>query len=362
MSEDNPIVIVGAGQAGLQVADSLRRAGYEGDIQLLGDEPTLPYQRPPLSKQFMNGELSEDRLLFRPATYYEKQRIDVRLDARVEALDPDRHVVVCGGREIKYSKLALTTGATVRKLPVPGADLDGVYYLRSLADARTIRQRLEKTDQRVVAIGGGFIGLELAASARELGHRVTVIEAMDRLMGRAVSPLISNYYLDLHTAHGVDIRLNCAVQAISTDESGALSVETNEGRLPADLIVVGIGSIPHTALAEDAGLKCDNGIVVDEFAQTSDIDIVAAGDCTNHRNLRNVGWQRLESVQNAVDQAKIAALSLTDTPQPYDQVAWFWSDQFDAKLQMTGTALGHDRHTMRGDPGERHIFCILFSR
>lgn len=348
---EQPIIVVGAGQAGLQVADSLRRGGYAGPLTLIGDEASLPYQRPPLSKQFIGDDMAAERLLFRPADYYTKQSIEVITHATVEAIDVDAKSLRVNGEARGFSKLALTTGASVRQLPIPGAELPGVHYLRSLDDANTIRDHLRAGPGRVVAIGGGFIGLEIAASARQLGHDVTVVEALDRLMARAVSPFVSAYYADLHRSHGVDVLLKTAVTAIEAGSDRGLSIVLGDGQvLAADLVVVGIGSVPNTALAEAAGLSCSNGIIVDEFAKTSAPDIVAAGDCTFHRNIRYPSSYRLESVQNAVDQAKIAAATLLGEPKAYDQVPWFWSDQYDAKLQMAGTSVEHDRYVLRGDP------------
>lgn len=345
-----PIIVCGAGQAGLQIIDSLRRGGYDADLVLIGDETALPYQRPPLSKQYMSGEMADERLLFRPAEYYAKQNVEVMLNASVSAIDASAKTITVNGQVKPYSKLALTTGASVRKIPIPGAELPGVYYLRSLDDARAIAAKLATGPQRLIAIGGGFIGLEIAASARELGHEVTVVEGQSRLMARAVAPLVSQYYCDLHRARGVEILLDHGVSEISASSNESLSVRLDDGtELSGDLIVVGIGSVPHSAIAESAGIDCNDGILVDEFAQTSAADIVAAGDCTRHKNTRVTGLLRLESVQNAVDQAKVAAASLLGTEKAYDQVPWFWSDQFDAKLQMVGVSNDHDRHVLRGD-------------
>ncbi len=358
---DEAIVIIGAGQAGLQIADSLRRGGHSGALTLIGEETSLPYQRPPLSKQYIGEDMVAERLLFRPADYYTKQAIEVITGVTVDAIDVEAKTVTFGDNSRRYSKLALATGTSVRKLPVPGADSPGVYYLRSLDDAIEIRRRLQAGPARMVAIGGGFIGLEIAASARKLGHAVTVVEALDRLMARAVSPFVSAYYAQLHRSHGVEVLLDTAVTAIEAGLDGELTVALGDGaKLPADMVVVGIGSVPNTALAEAAGLRCSNGIVVDEYARTSDPDIVAAGDCTFHRNVRYATSQRLESVQNAVDQAKIAAATLLGEPKAYDQIPWFWSDQYDAKLQMVGTSIAHDRFVLRGNPDNGAFSAFYF--
>ena len=333
---DEPIVVIGAGQAGLQIADSLRRGGYAGPLTLIGDESSLPYQRPPLSKQYIGDDMAPERLLFRPPDYYTKQSIEVMTGVAVEAIDSGQKSLSVGGEMRRYAKLALATGASVRKLPVPGADLPGVRYLRSLDDAAGIRHQLRAAPCRVV-------------------------EALDRLMARAVSPFVSAYYADLHRRHGVDVLLETAVTAIEAGTDASLGVILGDGRtLAADMVVVGIGSVPNTELAEAAGLQCANGIVVDEFARTSAPDIVAAGDCTFHRNVRYAASHRLESVQNAVDQAKIAAATLLGEAKAYDQVPWFWSDQYDAKLQMVGTSVAHERYVLRGDPADGSFSAFYF--
>ena len=348
MSE-NPIIVVGSGQAGLQVVDSVRRGGYEGSLVLIGNEDSLPYQRPPLSKKYMSEDMADERLLFRPEDYYQKKNVELTLGAEVSELNTRTRTLQVDGKTLEFAKLALATGASVRRLPVSGAEQTGVCYLRSLEDARYIRAELSGGPRRVVAIGGGFIGLEIAASACELGHSVTVIEAQDRLMARVVAPIVSDYCLKVHRAHGIEVLLNAAVSRIErTDDVSLEVVLADERTVAADIIVVGIGSIPHVELAEAAGLSCNNGIVVDEFAQTSDTNVVAAGDCTMHKNARLDICHRLESVQNAVDQAKIAAATLLGESKPYEQIPWFWSDQFAAKLQMVGTSVGFDRTVLRG--------------
>ncbi len=357
------IVIVGGGQAGMQVAESLRRARFEGEIVLLAEEPWLPYQRPPLSKKFLQGEITAERLLFRPAEQYHKLNIDVRLRVAATALDRTaKQLTLNNGEQLSYSRLALTTGARVRALPVPGVDDPRVCYLRGLGDATLIHTRLADA-ARIVVIGGGFIGLEVAAVARTLGKAVTVIEAQDRLMPRVVAPIVSSYYLTLHETRGVKVRLNQQVQRIESS-AAALEVITTDETHAADLVIVGIGVVPNMELAARAGLQCAGGIVVDEFARTSDADIVAAGDCTFHRNILLNTSQRLESVQNAVDQAKIAAGTLLDAPVAYAQLPWFWSDQYDVSLQMAGLSTGYDDVVVRGalDSGKFSVFYFAGER
>jgi 3-phenylpropionate/trans-cinnamate dioxygenase ferredoxin reductase subunit len=355
------IVVVGGGQAACQLVDSLRREGFERDIVLVSEEPHLPYQRPPLSKQFLAGELDESRLFMRKADYYEKQRIETRLGLRAVRLDRDRQSVeLADGSQISFTGLALTTGARARPLAVPGAGLDGVFYLRNIADVRAIRERMG-TARRVVIIGGGFIGLEVAAVARKLGKEVCVLEFQNRLMPRATAPFLSDYYYSLHTRHGVDIRTGTAVDAIEKLDAG-LCVRCADGANHlADLIVVGVGVIPNIELARDAGLACDDGIRVDEFARTDDPRIVAAGDCTSHPNVLLARRLRLESVHNAMEQAKSAAATLCGKRLAYAQIPWFWSDQFDAKLQMVGLSQEHDQYVLRGS-AESGKFSIFYYR
>ena len=355
------IVVVGGGQAACQLVDSLRREGFERDIVLVSEEPHLPYQRPPLSKQFLAGELDESRLFMRKADYYEKQRIETRLGLRAVRLDRDwQSVELADGSQISFTGLALTTGARARPLAVPGAGLDGVFYLRNIADVRAIRERMGRA-RRVVIIGGGFIGLEVAAVARKLGKEVCVLEFQNRLMPRATAPFLSDYYYSLHTRHGVDIRTGTAVDAIEKLDAG-LCVRCADGANHlADLIVVGVGVIPNIELARDAGLACDDGIRVDEFARTDDPRIVAAGDCTSHPNVLLARRLRLESVHNAMEQAKSAAATLCGKRLAYAQIPWFWSDQFDAKLQMVGLSQEHDQYVLRGS-AESGKFSIFYYR
>lgn len=355
-----PIVVIGAGQAGLQVCDSLRKGGYDGRLILLGDEQVAPYQRPPLSKKFLTGAVQPERLAFRPSSYYEKIAAELRLGARVTRIDRAAHaVILADGEIIHYSRLALTTGSRVRALACPGGDLDEVHYVRTLADGERLAARLARAT-RVVVVGGGFIGLEVAAIARELGLEVTVIEALQRLMARAVSPLVADFYADLHRRHGVAVELGRSVRAIRP-AAGGVEVELDDAsRHAADCVVVGIGVIPNSELAEASGLACNNGIVVDGGARTSDPEIVAAGDCTFHYNGFLAREIRLESVQNAVDQAKVAAASLCGESATYYQVPWFWSDQYDVKLQMAGVGMPYDACALRGEVGPDGFSVFYF--
>jgi 3-phenylpropionate/trans-cinnamate dioxygenase ferredoxin reductase subunit len=356
------VVIVGAGQAGFQVAASLRGKKFQGSITALGEEPALPYQRPPLSKGYIKGEVSEASLLLRPADFYAQNDIAVRISTPVRAIDRvAKTVALADGESLPYDSLVLATGARVRPLPVPGAELSGVVYVRTLADAITLKPAMEAA-QHVVVIGGGFIGLECAAVAKTLGREVVVLEAMDRLMARVVSPMLSAYYLDLHRGRGVDVRLGTAVTAVEGTAGKATGVRCADGTvLPADLVVVGIGILPNDALAKAAGLACDRGIVVDELLRTQDPDIYAIGDCAAFPHPMAQGLVRLESVQNAIDQGKTVADAIMGEAKPYVAVPWFWSDQYEVKLQIVGLTQGYDDTVMAGDPAENK-FAVLYFR
>lgn len=335
------VVIVGGGQAGLEAAAALRAQGYEGSLTLVCEEPHAPYQRPPLSKQFLLGKQQADSLPLRALMFYEKHRIDLILgDRAIEINRGAKKVHLAGGGSVAYDHLILAVGARNRLLPARGAEK--ALYLRTLDEAEALKQRLTEASS-VAVIGGGFIGLEVAATARKLEKTVTVIEAGPRLMARAVSPLLSEFFLNLHRAHGVDVRLNASVDTAPR----------------ADLVVAGIGLIPNVELAREAGLEVANGIMVDEHLRTSDPSVFAIGDCADHPNRFAGGRARLESVQNAVDQAKCVARTIAGEPTPYRDVPWFWTDQYDVRLQMAGLGAGHDRHVVRGKIDE-HKFSVLY--
>jgi 3-phenylpropionate/trans-cinnamate dioxygenase ferredoxin reductase component len=354
------ILIIGGGQAGAQAVDTLRREGFGGRLVLIGDEPQLPYQRPPLSKKYLAGELAEDRLLFRHRSFYDEHRIELKLGLRVIRVDPAaRRVALEGGEEIAYDRLLLCIGARSRQLTCPGADLSGVHTLRDIADVARIREGL-KPGARAVIIGGGYIGLETAATARKLGCTVTVLEMADRVMNRVVAPCVSEFFAQEHRAHGVKIL--CDARVVRLEGAGRVErvVCADGSTYGADLLVVGVGAVANTRLASDAGLECDNGIVVDQYCRTSDAAIYAAGDCTNHPSPRYGMRVRLESVDNAFEQAKAAALNILDRAVVHDRVPWFWSDQFDHKLLIVGLSQGFDRQVLRGDPATRSFsVCYL---
>lgn len=352
------IVIAGAGQAAGQAVVSLRQNGYEGRIVLIGEEALLPYQRPPLSKKYLAGELPAERLLVRPKEFYEEQRVECMLGLRVTAIDRDaRQLLLDDERRIAYDRLILSLGSRVRRLPVEGTELQGVHYLRTVADVDAIRQDFGKA-AKLVVVGAGYIGLEVAAVARRAGLDVTVLEMADRVMSRVVSPEISDFYQIEHTNQGVRFRLGSAVSAV-IGKKRVKSVETTDGeRIPADLVVIGVGILPNTELATAAGLDVDDGIVVDDRCQTSDPDIFAVGDCTLHPNPIFGRALRLESVHNALEQAKTAAANLCGKTVRYAQVPWFWSDQYDLKLQIAGLSAGYDDVVIRGNPADRAFSCL----
>ena len=355
------LVIVGGGQAAAQAVQSLRQQSFAGAITLLSDEPYPPYQRPPLSKKYFAGELARERLMLRPAAFYAEKGVALELGARVEELEPAaRRVRLRDGRTLAYDRLLLATGSRARALPVPGVDLAGVHYFRTITDVDSILASLTP-GARVLLVGAGYIGLEVAASARQRGFDVMVLEAAERVMSRTVSAEVSAFYDACHRAAGVTIHCGAGVKAFLGGDR-VTAVETSDGRkFACDVAIVGIGIEPNVELAARAGLECSNGIVVDEFARTADPNIVAAGDCTNHPLPLLERRVRLESVPNAIHQAKVAAATLLGSPSPYSEVPWFWSDQYDLKLQIAGLSTGYDEVVLRGDPATRS-FAAFYLR
>jgi len=352
------IVIAGGGHAAGQVVASLRQNKFAGEIVLVGDEPHLPYQRPPLSKKFLAGELPAERLYVKPASFYDDAGVELHLETSIVALDRKaKCLTLDNGGTIGYNRLVLALGSRARKLHIDGSELAGVHYLRNIADVDGIRKKME-SGRRMVIVGAGYIGLEVAAVAQQAGLDVTVIELADRVMSRVVSAEISDFYQIEHTNHGVKFRLSTGVTALN-GKKRVKSVTTSEGEeVPADIVVIGIGILPNTELATDAGLEVDNGIVVDDHCQTSDPDIYAVGDCTVHPNAIYGRQLRLESVHNALEQAKTAAANLCGKDTVYAQVPWFWSDQYDLKLQIAGLSEGYDDVVIRGEPVERSFSCL----
>jgi 3-phenylpropionate/trans-cinnamate dioxygenase ferredoxin reductase component len=343
------IVIVGAGQAAAQLVLSLRQGGYGEPIHMIGDEPYAPYQRPPLSKKFLSERPPADTLYFRPEKFWREPGVTLDVGTPVEAIDrAAKSVTLKDGRAIGYSTLVLATGTRARPLPVPGADLPGVLSLRKIDDVRALRAPLDAA-QHIVIVGGGYIGLEVAAVARGEGRAVTVLEAEDRVMKRVTSPVISNFMQDFHTKRGVAIRLGARLAAIE-GEGKVAQVRLADGAvLSTDLVLLAVGAKPNDDLAAAAGLPCEDGVVVDEHGRTSDAAIHAAGDCTRFPSRRYGRKLRLECVQNAIDQAKAVAAAILGKPQAYDPVPWFWSDQYELKLQMAGLSDGYDDAKTVGD-------------
>jgi 3-phenylpropionate/trans-cinnamate dioxygenase ferredoxin reductase subunit len=353
------LVVIGASYAGIQSALSARESGFADAITVVCDETWLPYQRPPLSKDFLLGVTGEDKLVLRNEAFFQKERIDLILGRRATEIDPGaKRIRLDDDAALDFDKLVIATGSRARRIAVPGADLDGVCYLRSVTDALDLKARLAQASE-VVIVGGGFIGLEVASSAAKSGKKVTVVESVTRLLERAVCPLVSGFLHATHLKAGVDVRMGESVVAMEGDNGRVAAVTLASGtRLAADLVLVGIGGIANDDLARAAGLRCTNGIVVDEHGRTEHPDIYAAGDCANHYSRFADGWIRLESVQNAQDQARTAGLAIAGRPTPYDAVPWFWSDQYDAKLQIVGLSARHDRMAVRGteDDGRFSVF------
>lgn len=361
----NGVVIIGGGQAASQLAASLRENGYAEAIRIAAAEASLPYQRPPLSKAFLKGDAAKVNLLLRAEDFYTKNAIDLSLGDKATAIDRRGGMVeFASGRSLPYDHLVLATGSRNRKLEIPGADLDGIFSLRSLTDAEMIKARLNGVKQ-VVVIGGGFVGLELACVMRDLGADVVVLEAADRLLGRAVSPQISRHLLEAHAASGIEFRLRTAVTRFHGANGQVTGVETADGcRIDASLVLVGIGATAAMELARDCGLAASNGIHVDAHLATADAAVHAIGDCALFESSAAGRKLRLESVQNAVDQARCLAAGLSGHPKPYRSIPWFWSDQGDCRLQIAGLTEGYDGAVVRGDVGRGRfsIFCYTGDR
>ncbi|MBL6653725.1 MAG: FAD-dependent oxidoreductase [Reyranella sp.] len=348
----DPLVIIGAGQAASQLMASLAQDGFQGEICLVGDEPHLPYQRPPLSKKFLAGELALDRLYVKPAAFYEKAGSRLLLGQRAQRIDRAGRAVILGdGSRLPYSTLVLATGSRPRELPLPGA-----LYLRNIADVEALRARVALAKSLVV-IGGGYIGLELAAVAVKLGVGVTVLEQAPRLMARGVGPVVSNFYARLHGEEGVTIRTGAMVRGLD-----GRRVVCEDAQYDADIVVVGAGAVPNVELAREAGLAVEDGIVVDAECRTDDASIFAIGDCTSQHHELAGRRLRLESVHNALEQARIAAAAICGKKPPAVQVPWFWSDQYDVKMQMAGLSAGHDQAVVRGNPDIGRSFAVFYLR
>ena len=352
--QNETVVILGAGQAGGTAASQLRQFGFEGEIVLIGDEKQPPYQRPPLSKAYLKGDMEEDRLYIRPKSFYENNDIILKLGDRVAKIDREgKGVVLASGYSGRYDKLIIATGSRARSLPVEGADLGGVQVLRTMDDVDELKPRVSAGSGMVI-VGAGYIGLEAAAVGRQLGLNVTVLEAADRVLARVTSPVISEFYTKEHRAQGADVRLNASMSHFVGKDGVLTAVQMNDGELiPADIALVGIGILPNQELAADCGIICDNGIVTDEDARTSDPSVYAIGDCASRPIVHFNRQGRLESVHNALEQAKLAAAAICGKPRPKIEAPWFWSDQFDLKLQTCGLLAGSDTQIIRGNPEDR---------
>lgn len=364
MSERYDVLIVGAGYGGAQAALALRQHKYAGSVALLGDEPDPPYERPPLSKEYFSGEKSFERILIRPQAFWAERDIELQLLRRVVAVDPaEQNVVLSDGSRIGYGKLIWATGGAPRRLSCSGSDLMGVHNVRTRADADRMLAETPKV-QNVVVIGGGYIGLEAAAVLAKLGKQVTVLEAMDRVLARVAGEPLSRFYEAEHRAHGVEIHLNAKMDCLIGHDGWVTGVRMSDGSvLPADMVVVGIGIVPAVEPLIAAGAASGNGVEVDEFCQTSLPNIYAIGDCAIHANPFAGGQRiRLESVQNANDQAITAARHIAGDAAPYHAVPWFWSNQYDLKLQTIGLSLGYDEVVVRGQSAARSFTLVYLSK
>lgn len=352
------IVIIGAGHAAGQAAASLRQAKFEGPITIIGDETHVPYQRPPLSKQYLAGTQLADKVYLRAEKFYADKDIQLMLDTRATQIDPSTKTInLDNGETIAYEKLLISTGSRPRKLSIEGSDLSGIHYLRTMDDVDGIRADV-KPGANLVIVGGGYIGLEVAAVGIELGMNVHVLEMEERILQRVTTTEMSAYYHKLHTDRGVHIHTRTGVTGFAGNGS-VKKVLCGDESFDADIVIVGIGIIPNTEIAEEAGIHCDNGIVVDDHCRTSDPDIYAAGDCTNHPNPLMNKRLRLESVPNAMDQARVSTANMLGDDKVYAAIPWFWSDQYELKLQMVGFSADGDSQVLRGDM-DTHQFAIFY--
>jgi len=354
------MVIVGGGHAAGQTCASLRQEGYKGEIVVIGDEPHIPYQRPPLSKQYLSGEHGVEKVHLRPAKFYADQNITLKLGVRAESIDiAAKTVTTSEGETIAYEKLLLATGGRPRKLTIPGSELAGIHYLRGIDDVDGIRADMAP-GRKLVIVGGGYVGLEVASVAVTLGLEVHVLEMEERILQRVTSHAMSAYYHQLHASRGVHIHTGTTVSGFRGDDR-VEAVLCGEQEFPADLVIVGIGIIPNIELAQESGIACYNGIVVDEGCRTSAADVFAAGDCTYHPNPLLGRHLRLESVPNAMEQARVAAANMCGGSKTYASIPWFWSDQYELKLQMVGFSSDGDSQLLRGNMATNQ-FAMFYLR
>ena len=368
MDSANPtLIVIGAGHAGAEAAVAARQGGYAGKIIVIGDELPLPYHRPPLSKAYLQGGATVESLQLKPQSAYDKAEITLRLGARVASIDrAQKNVVLASGERLAYTQLIIATGSRARPLSAPGlpagAHPSNLFYLRNLDDVEAMRPHFVE-GKRLVIVGAGYIGLEVASVARKCGLQVTVLEAAPRVLARVTAPEVSDFYASLHADAGVRILVNSQIAQVGLDAHGAIaSLATADGGvIEADLVIAGIGVLPNDALAAQAGLEIDNGIATDNCMRTSDPAIFAIGDCSSHPSQVYGRRIRLESVPNALEQARCVASVLCGVPKPYASVPWFWSDQYDLKLQMVGLSHGYDQVVLRGDPASKS-FAVFYLR
>lgn len=352
------VIIVGAGHAAGQAAASLRQEGYSDSITIIGDEPYIPYQRPPLSKHYLSGEQGLERVYLRPEKFYGDKDIKLLTSETVSQINPaDKTVITAAGASMSYDKLILATGSRPRKLSIPGSDLAGIHYLRTIADVDAIRAEMG-SGKKIVIVGGGYIGLEVASVCIEAEMEVHVLEMEHRILQRVTTPEMSAYYHQLHSSRGVHLHVDTLVSGFEGTER-VERVLCGEQAFDADLVIVGIGIVPNVELAEAAGISCDNGITVNERCETSAADVYAAGDCCNHPNPIVGRRLRLESVPNAMEQARVSAANICGKPKVYDAVPWFWSDQYELKLQMVGFSTEGDTQIIRGDQASNQ-FAVFY--
>jgi 3-phenylpropionate/trans-cinnamate dioxygenase ferredoxin reductase subunit len=357
---DQKIIIIGGGQAGCQTATSLRALGFLGEISIYCSENYLPYQRPPLSKKFLLGELDKERLFFKPEKFYRDNNINFFLNSYVAKIEKEnKKIFLNNNEEDSYDKLVIATGTKPREIDVDKDSAKNIFYLRSIDDVSEIKDKVQSS-KKVAIIGGGYIGLEVAAILKKLGLSVTIIEMAGRILERVTSQIISDFYTKVHNEEGVKILTNTSVESI-TKKSKDMEILTNNGAISADFVVVGIGVIPCDELASESGLKVQNGILVNEFCETSEKDIYSAGDCTVHPNSYYNKDIRLESVHNAIEQGKTVASSIMNKKTPYNQIPWFWSDQYDLKLQIAGLCIDYDDIIVRGNSDNRS-FAVFYMK
>lgn len=360
LASDLTCIVIGASHAAAQLAPSLRQEGWQGRIIVVGDESSLPYHRPPLSKTFMSGEKQADQLLIRNQALYDKNNIEFKLNCRIDSIDRQQKTITTNSGEVMpYDKLAICTGSRVRQVNLPGIELNGIHYLRDIDDVNGIKQGIASGKSAVI-VGGGYIGLETAASLRKQGMNVVVLEMAPRILARVAAPEISEFYTRVHSEEGVTIETGMSVSGFEGDGHVERVTCTDGRSYPADIVIVGVGILPNIEVAEAAGLDINNGLVVDQYACTEDPDIVAAGDVTNHPNAHYGIQLRLESVPNATEQAKSAAASICGKKKPYHALPWFWSDQYDLKLQIAGLSQGYDQMIVRGDRNSGRSFAAFY--